>query len=187
MTNKTCVIGVSDHAGWAVTMTVTKYAEVIDRRNIELVDEGLTRLPHKEDGQRLPIDEAVELVRVVRENAEKNARLRLDEFANTVPLQITGIALRVWPALPMTVAERITNQEASGVADWAMYREALAAAAVARGWNVHWFKPRLVFDEGARKQRAEDLDDIFKRTRKAIGGPWTREHRLAMAAALAAQ
>ena len=56
------VIGVSDHGGWAVLVTVARDGTLLDRRRVELVGEGLPKIPHHSEGQGLPLDEAVELV-----------------------------------------------------------------------------------------------------------------------------
>src|SRR5436853_413193 len=82
----------------------------------------------------LPVDEAVALVERVRVSAERHAKLGLDAVAMTVPGRILGVALRQCPGLPPTIAERIKDYRAQNVADWVMYRKALAAAAEARGW-----------------------------------------------------
>jgi hypothetical protein len=71
----------------------------------------------------------------------------------TVPGRIRGVALRQCPALPPTIAERIKDYRAQNNADWVMYRKALAGAAEARGWGVHWYDAKKVFD--ALMQRAE--------------------------------
>src|SRR6202046_3090035 len=92
------VIGVSDHGGWAVLVTVARDGTLLDRRRAELVGEGLPKLPHHSEGQRLPIDEAVELVERVRVSAEKHAGLALDAVATSVP-RILGVALRKCPQL----------------------------------------------------------------------------------------
>ena len=52
------IIGVSDHGGWAVT--VARDGMLLDRRRVELLAEGLPKLPHHSEGQGLPLDEAVE-------------------------------------------------------------------------------------------------------------------------------
>ena len=46
--------------------------------------------------------------------------------------RFAGIALRTCPPLPATVAERLSDYRARNVADWVMYRKALAGAAAAR-------------------------------------------------------
>lgn len=122
-------------------VTVGRDGTLLDRRRVELVDADLPKLPHHSEGQRLPIDEAVALVDRVRASAERHASLALDAVAAAVP-DAGGIALRERQPLPPTIAERITNYRASNVADWVMYRTALATAAEKRGWTVHWYNPK---------------------------------------------
>ena len=126
------IIGVSDHGGWAVLVTVAGNGTLLDRRRVELVDEDLPKLPHHTEGQALPLDEAVELVERVRVSADRHAKLGLDAVARAVPWHILGVAIRQCPMLPPTIAERIKDYRAQNVADWVMYRKALAAAAEAR-------------------------------------------------------
>jgi len=179
------IIGVSDHGGWAVLVTVARDGThlVLDRRRVELVGEGLPKIPHHSEGQGLPIDEAVELVERVRVSAERHAVLALDAVTMAVP-RILGIALRKCPQLPPTIAERIKDYRAQNNADWVMYRQALASAAEARGWPVHWYDAKTVLDAASRALRVENLDAHFLQVRRAIGPPWNNDHKLAMAAAI---
>src|SRR5438309_3559472 len=177
------IIGVSDHGGWAVLVTAARDGMLLDRRRVELVGEGLPKLPHHSEGQRLPLDEAVELVERVRVSAEKHAVLALDAVTMAVP-RILGVALRKCPQLPPTIAERIKDYRAQNVADWVMYRKALASAAEARGWAVHWYDAKKVFDAASEALRIEDLDAHFLQLRRSIGSPWGKDHKLAMAAAI---
>ena len=179
------IIGVSDHGGWAVLVTVAGDGTLLDRRRVELVDKDLPKIPHHSEGQTLPLHEAVALVERVRVSAERHAKLGLDAVAMAVPRRILGIALRQCPALPPTIAERIKDYRAQNVADWVMYRKALAAAAEARGWAVHWYDPRKVFDAASVALRTDDLDAHFLQLRRSIGPPWNNDHKLAMAAATA--
>jgi len=182
------IIGVSDHGGWAVLVTVAGDGTLLDRRRVELVDEDLPKIPHHSEGQGLPLDEAVALVERVRVSAERHAKLGLDAVAATVPgrISIQGVALRQCPALPPTIAERIKDYRAHNVADWVMYRKALAAAAEERGWAVHWYDAKKVFDAASEALRIEDLDAHFLQLRRSIGSPWAQDHKLAMAAAIVA-
>jgi len=150
---------------------------------VELVGEGLPKIPHHSEGQRLPLDEAVELVERVRVSAERHAVLALDAVARAVP-RILGVALRKCPQLPPTIAERIRDYRAQNVADWVMYRKALAAAAEARGWLVYWYDAKSVFGAARQALHVEDLDAHFLQVRKTIGPPWNQDHKLAMAAAI---
>jgi hypothetical protein len=176
------VIGVSDHGGWAVLVTAARDGTLLDRRRVELVDEGLPKLPHHHEGQGLPCDQAVELVERVRASAERHAVLALDAVTIAVP-RILGVALRECPQLPPTIAERIKDYRAQNVADWVMYRKALASAAEARGWPVHWCDAKSVL--GAASQAlGVDFEAHFLQVRRAIGPPWNKDHKLAMAAAI---
>jgi hypothetical protein len=177
------IVGVSDHGGWAVLVTVTCDGTLLDRRRVELVGEGLPKLPHHSEGQRLPLDEAVELVERVRVSAERHAVIALDAVTGAVP-RILGVALRKCPQLPPTIAERIKDYRAQNVADWVMYRKALASAAEARGWPVHWYDAKSVVGALRQALRVENLDAHFRQLRRAVGPPWNNDHKLAMAAAV---
>ena len=185
VSNNSGIIGVSDHGGWAVLVTVARDGTLLDRRRVDLVGEGLPKLPHHSEGQGLPLDAAVELVERVRVSAEKHAGLSLDAVASAVP-HIAGVALRKCQPLPPTIAERILDYRAQNVADWVMYRKALATAAEARRWRVHWFDAKSVEDAARRVLRVEDLDAHFLKLRRTIGPPWNQDHKLAMAAAIVA-
>jgi hypothetical protein len=179
------IIGVSDHGGWAVLVTVARDGTLLDRRRVELVDDDLPAIPHHHEGQGLPPDEAVALVERVRASAEKHAALALDAVAMAVR-PILGVALRTCPPLPPTIAERLKDYRARNVADWVMYRKALAAAAATRGWPVHWYDAKKVFGAAKQALRIEDFEAHFLQLRKALGPPWNNDHKLAMAAAIVA-
>jgi hypothetical protein len=169
-------------------VTVACDGTLLDRRRVELVDDDLPKIPHHSEAQRLPMDEAVALVERVRMSAERRARFVLDGVAVTVPGRITiiGVALRQCPDLPPTIAERIKDYRAQNNADWVMYRKALAAAAEARGWAVHWYDAKKVLDAASQALRIKDFDAHFLQLRKSIGPPWSQDHKLAMAAATVA-
>jgi hypothetical protein len=177
------IIGVSDHGGWAVLVTATRDGTLLDRRRVELVDDSLPKIPHHSEGQGLPLDQAVELVERVRLSAEKHAVFALDSVTKAVP-RILGIALRKCPPLPPTIAERIQDYRAQNVADWVMYRRALASAAEARGWPIHWYDAKSVLGAARQALRIENLDAHFLRLRRAVGPPWNQDHKLAMSAAI---
>jgi hypothetical protein len=183
MSKKGGIIGVSDHGGWAVLVTVARDGTLLDRRRVGLVGEGLPKLPHHSEGQGLPLDEAVKLVERVRVSAERHAALALDAVAMAVP-RILGVALRKCQQLPPTIAERIKDYRAQNVADWVMYRKALASAAEARGWPVHWYDAKSVLGAASQVLRVENLDAHFLHVRSAVGPPWGKDHKVAMAAAI---
>ena len=79
------IIGVSDHGGWAVLVTVAGDGTLLDRRRVELVDDDLPKIPHHSEGQALPLTEAVALVERVAASAKRRAKLALEAVAVTVP------------------------------------------------------------------------------------------------------
>jgi hypothetical protein len=192
-------VGVAEHGNSAELVTVGTGGELLDRRRIDLTDPGLPTHPHHHEGswavgryldlpgaRVLSMADAVALVERVRASAVRGARASLEALAAAVPVPITGIALRVCPELPPTVEERIADNRAQTMADTVMYREALAAAAAARGWAVHWYEREHVFQEAASALGAEDIDAVLKGMGRSIGPPWQARHKLAAAAALAA-
>ena len=179
------IVGVSDHGGWAIFVTVARDGTLLDRRRVELVDDALPALPHHHEGQLLRPADAVALVKRVRAAAEQHAVVALDALETITP-RIVGIVLRACPPLPATIEERLKDYRARNVADWVMYRKALASAAEARGWAVHWYDAKNVHDSARRALGVDDIDKYYSELRKRIGPPWNSDHRLAMSAAVAA-
>jgi hypothetical protein len=186
MKRSSAIVGVADHCGWAILVTVGNDNALLDGRRIELVEAGLPMLPHHHEGQMLPKREAVALVQRVQASAETCAAAALADVAKQVPA-VNGIALRACPNLPDTIEERIASYHAQTRADGVMYRQALAKAAEARGWRVHWYETKSVFDDAARALGTSAIEPLLKRTKAESGAPWTKDHQVAMAAAIAAR
>ena len=67
------------------------------------------------------------------------------------------------------------------MADSIMYREALATAAEARGWSVHWYDRERVFRDAAAALGGEDIDAFLRamgRRSGRLGRPRTSSQRL---------
>ena len=62
-----------------------------------------------------------------------------------------------------------------------MYRQVLAEAADDRGWAVHCYEARTVQDQAAGIL-AGRADEVLYGPRATLGPPWTRDHRMALAA-----
>ena len=136
--------------------------------------------------RRLPLSDAVALVERVRTSAEFGAASGLETLAASVAMPIRAIAIRACPALPSTIAERIADNRAQTIADSVMYRQALSAAATARGWLVHWYDRERVFDDAAAALGRDDVPPVLHAMGQSVGPPWQAKHKLAAAAALAA-
>ncbi len=134
----------------------------------------------------MSLAEAVALVERVRVAAAQGARTGLEALAAAVSVPISCITLRICPALPPTIEERISDNRAQTYADTVMYREALASAAAARGWAVQWYDPELVFQGAAAALGIADIDGFLQALGRSAGPPWQAKHKLAAAAAMAA-
>ncbi|MCB9594924.1 MAG: hypothetical protein H6719_19535 [Sandaracinaceae bacterium] len=185
MSRERAFVGVADHNGWAILVTATGDATFVDRRRVELVEEGLPCMPYHHDAQRLPTPDAVALVERVAASAKRCAEARLEELDAGLPGRIAGIALRVCPALPPTIEERLADYFAQNNADPVMYRTALAEAAIARGWRVCWYRKATVHADASEALGA-DLDAVLSQLGASLGPPWQKDHRMAMAAAVLA-
>jgi hypothetical protein len=195
---RAAAVGVAEHGNSAELVTIAPGGELLDRRRIDLTH-GLPTHPYHHEGswavgryvnsswsRPMTLPDAVALVERVRAAAAQGARESLEALAATVPVPISGIAVRVCPRLPPTTEERITDTRAANVADSVMYREALATAAEARGWSVHWYDREGVFRDAEKALGGKDVDDFLLAMGRSIGPPWQVRHKLAAAAALAA-
>jgi hypothetical protein len=193
-------VGVAEHGNSAVLITLAPGGELLDRRQIDLTERGLPTHPHHHEGswavgrylntpgaRTLSLAEAVALVERVRAAAARAARDGLEALAAAVPMPIASIAIRACPDLPPTVEERIADNRAQTFADSVMYRQALSAAAAARGWSVHWYERDRVFRDAAAALGRKDVDAVLRAMGRSIGPPWQAKHKVAAAAALAAQ
>ena len=179
-------------------ITMTPDGGFLDRRRIDLTH-GLPTHPYHHEGswavgryanspwaRTISLPEAVALVESVREAAARGAQAGLETLAATVPVPIARIAIRECGQLPLTTEERILDTRAANVADSIMYRQALAAAAEGRGWSVHWYDRKRVFQDAAFALGGKDVDALLRAVGQSLGPPWRAEEKLAAAAALAA-
>ncbi len=195
---RTARVGVTEHGNAAVLVTVASDGALLDRRRIDLTDSDLPTHPHHHEGswavgryrdspwsREISLAEAIALVKRVRVAAARGARESLEALAVSAPMPVTSIAIRICPELPPTIEERIRDNRAQTVADTVMYREALAAAAEARGWSVYWYDRERVFSDAARVLGCADINAFLLAMGRSVGPPWQARHKLAAAAALA--
>jgi len=190
-------VGVAEHGNSAVLVTVAAGGELLDRRRIDLTSDLPTHPYHHEGAwaigrylnspwaRPMSLPAAVALIRRVHEAAARGARESLAALAEAVSVPIAGIAIRECPDLPPTIEERIADNRAQVVADSVMYRQALAAAAEARGWQVYWYQRERVFRDAAAALDCADINALLQSMGRSIGPPWQAKHKLAAAAALA--
>ncbi|HEX6681818.1 MAG TPA: hypothetical protein VF062_03445 [Candidatus Limnocylindrales bacterium] len=178
-------VGIADHLGWAIAVTASADHEVVDRRRIELVEQGLSAAPIHYEGWRLDAAATAALVARVRASAAGVASAALDEIALALPKPIVSISLRTWPPdFPEDIAvQRRVPYESR--ADAIMYRRVLAELAHARGWRVHLYDAKQVMSQ-AGAILGKRADEILQGPRARIGPPWAKDHRVALAATVMA-
>jgi hypothetical protein len=178
-------LGIAHHYGWAVAVTADAQGRVVDRRRLEMIEAGLPAAPvHHEGGRHemhrsgppLSDDELVALVTKVRASVVKVTSASLD----ALPDGIESISLAAWAADFPTDIATLRRAPWEARADSVMYRQVLDDLARARGWQVHLYDPKTVEAEAARIVGS----DALATPRKALGPPWTKDHRVALAATI---
>jgi len=178
-------LGIADHLGWAVAVTASPDHAVVDRRRIELVEPGRSAAPIHYESSRLDVPATAALVADVRASVARAAAAALDELAAALPAPVVSISLRAWPPdFPDDIAvQRRVPYEAR--ADAIMYRQELSELAHARGWAVHLYDAKAVIGQ-ATGLLAERAGEVLEGPRATLGPPWTKDHRVALAATIMA-
>ena len=176
-------VGIADHFGWAIAVTITDRQAVVDRRRLALVEPGVCEAPIHYESKRLSQTETAALVGAVRASIGRAASAAFDELAGAVSTPITSIALREWPpGFPADIAtQRRVPYESR--ADAIMYRQVLAEVARARGWRVHLYNAKDVVGQAAALL-GDGAGDVLEGQRNRLGAPWTKDHQVAFAAAI---
>ena len=196
---QSAIVGITEHGNSAILVTVASDHQLLDRRRVDLTGGDLPTHPYHHEGswavgryrdspwaRPISLPEAIALVERVQQAALRGANEALEVLAGSVPVTITGAAIRVCPELPATIEERIADNRAQTVADSVMYRKALAAAAGDRGWQVYWYDRERVFDVAAKTLGRDDVKAALTTMGRSAGPPWQARHKLAAAAAIAA-
>jgi hypothetical protein len=187
-------VGIAHHLGWAVAVTASADYAVVDRRRIELLEPGLPNAPiHHEGGPHLlhrradPLDAdaLAALVADVRASAVRAASAALDDLAAAVPAPIVSMSLQAWPAdFPQDIAvQRRVPYESR--ADSVMYRQVLDQLGRDRGWAITLYHAKDVEAEAALIL-GDGADRVLRGPRATLGPPWSKDHRMALAATIVA-
>ena len=189
----TAVLGVADHNGWAVCVTVAASGGlpvVVDRRRVDLIEPGVPSQPYHHETVGMPLPEAETLVVRVRESVMRTTLTRLSKLRDELqpPHTIVAMTLRNPPLayVPVTVAEAHKSYPVTCRADGMMYHDALSTAARRLNFAVE------LHERGEEVVRAadrlgvslEELEHFLQTAGESLGPPWHKEHRLAAAAAM---
>src|SRR4029079_1392889 len=105
----------------------------------------------------------------------------LDDLAGTLPAPVISISLRLWPPdFPGDIAvQRRAPYEAR--ADAIVYRHLLAELPHDGGGEVRCYDAKHVEAQAAARL-GERADVVLRGPRATLGPPWTKDHRVALAA-----
>ena len=178
-------MGIAHHFGWAVAVTASADYQVVDRRRLELIEPGVATAPIHHEGKALDDVAAAALVAEVRVSAVRATSAALDELAAAVPGPIVSMSLRAWPLdFPDEIAvQRRAPYEAR--ADSVMYLQILAEQAHERGWHLHLYDAKDIESQAA-SILGDRADEVLHGPRDRLGPPWTKDHRMALAATIMA-
>jgi len=187
-------LGIAHHFGWAVAVTASADFTVVDRRRIELIERDLPPAPiHHEGGPHLmhrraePLDDTAlaALVAEVRASVVRATSAALDQIATSIPEPLVSMSVRAWPDdFPDDIAiQRQVPYESR--ADSVMYCQVLAELAHDRGVAVHLYNAKDVEAEAVR-MLGDRADEVLHGPRKTLGPPWSKDHRMALAATILA-
>jgi hypothetical protein len=178
-------VGIAHHLGWAVAVSATAGHEVVDRRRIELIEPGRPTAPIEHEARTLSDDATARMVAEVRASALRAASASLDRLAASLPGPIVSMSLRAWPPdFPDDIGVQ-RRPPYDSRADSVMYCQVLAECADARGWEVHLFDAKSVEAQAARILGAR-AGEVLHGPRATLGPPWTKDHRIALAATIVA-
>jgi hypothetical protein len=183
-------LGIAHHFGWAVAVVASADHKVVDRRRIELIEPGLPTAPiHHMGGPHLlhrvaePLDDnaLAAMVADVRASVVRATSTALDVIATGLPDPIVSISLRAWPTdFPADIAiQRQVPYESR--ADSVMYLQVLAELARERGWEVHLYSAKDIEAQAIGVLGAQ-ADEVLHGPRTTLGPPWSKDHRMALAA-----
>jgi len=189
-------LGIAHHLGWAIAVTASADHVVLDRRRIELIGPELPAAPihhlggahamHASPDALRDDDALAGLVAQVRESAARVTAESLDELEHDLPGPVTLLSVRAWPAGFPTDISVLRRAPYESRADSVMYCQVLAEAAGARGWRVHLYDARRVEQEAADVLGTR-AQEVLHGPRALLGPPWTKDHRIALAATVIAQ
>ncbi len=109
----------------------------------------------------------------------------MQDLASSMPAPIAALVVRQWPSdFPDDIAIRRRPPYESR-ADSVMYCRVLAEVAEERGWDVRTYNAKSVEAEAASILGAR-ADEVLQGPRKALGPPWSKDHRMALAATIVA-
>jgi len=174
------------HTGWATLVAIAAEGalRVVHRCRVELLPPGGVRFVYHQAAE-LPISDAEKLIESVRriseDSAGTNIRSALEKVDVTRACIVTAGA-----AVPNDLALTLRSHAQIHAAEGALYARVVADACVHLGFPVLTVREREVWSRASEStgMAEADLKARIDDVRKALGPPWTADHKIAAAAAL---
>ena len=141
----------------------------------------MTEAPIHYESKRLDVAATTALVAEWRASVQRATATALDEVAAAVPTPIESVSLRSLPSKFPDDIETMMRTPHEARADAVMYRQVLVDLVEERGWSVHFYEAKSVLAQAAAVL-GDRTDAVLDGPRAVLGPPWTKDHRMALAA-----
>jgi len=189
------VISAAEHTGWAHLVCVSVQGGlpvVVERRRVTLIEPGLPTLPYEHDTVAMREDDAEVLIARVRRSIAACTTRALERVVSELAPTCSVVALAIrkppFPRIPSSVRAVHASYQLKCSADGMLYQGALCRAAKRQGLEVRLCQRGEEIDQAAMSLRVppDEVEAFVTGAGRPAGPPWTQEHRLAYAAAIAA-
>jgi hypothetical protein len=189
------VISVAEHTGWAYVVCVGAadgVPEVVTRRKVALIEQGLPSQPYEHGSAAMTEDDAQALVERVRRSIASCTTLALDRLVSDLSRNHVPVALAIrkppFPRIPASVAAVRASYRLLCAADGMLYQLAICRAARRLRLDVETFNRagEMAWASRALGVTPAQVDAFITGTGRPAGPPWTQDHRRAYAAGIAA-
>jgi hypothetical protein len=180
-------IGFRLHTGWAMLVAVDAGEEglrVLHRCRVELLPPGRGRFVYHEAAE-LPLPDAERLIESVRRIASDTARTAIRSAITN--LEVTGACIATGSAsVRDDLVAILRTHPRIHAAEGALYAGVIASACEHSGIPLITVRERDVWSRASVDAGMSEVDlrAGIEAVRKALGPPWTVDHKIATAAAL---
>ena len=187
------VVGIADHNGWAILVSVAAVngvPAVVDRRRVKLIEEGVPSQPYHHETLALGNLDAERLLRQVTRSIAGCTAAAFDNLsADLLPrYRVAGVTIRQPPLehVPASVEEVHRSYNVTCRADGMLYHTAICAAVGERRWKLvlHRRGEEMARAADALRTSVHAIEEFVGDQRRTLKPPWTAEYRNAFAAAI---
>jgi hypothetical protein len=172
-------LGFRLHTGWAALVAVSDDYKVYLRRRVELLDNTVPRFMYHAAAE-MPLADAQALIQQAEAIAIEHAQRAIAEAVKKIPAVACGVAIGS-AKLPSDLATVLRSHALIHAGEGVLFQKAVIGAAEQQGLRVTATREKGLWAglDPALQKRIEGM-------RSEFGPPWTMDHKIATAVALAA-